>query len=301
MKKAVKWIGFALLVLVGVLLIGGAGLFGTTSSRLNNGPDVDVKAVAISADAADIARGEHLAVAIGGCTSCHGDDLGGLVTIEDPTIGTIYAANLTTGEGGAGATFNEEDWARAIRHGIGADGRVLGGMPSNAFAHLSDEDLAAILAYIQAAPPVDNVLPSRQFSLPGTIIFGAMAYNTLPVNLIDHAAVGGQAPPAGASAAYGEYLTLIGGCHDCHGPDLGGIDPENAPPGPPPGPDLRPSGYLGSWSQEDFFTALRSGRTPDGRQLSPEMPWQHYGLMSDEELEAVWLYLHGLDSTTAQR
>ncbi len=301
MKKALKWIGIALLVMAVLLLIGGVGLYGTTRSRLSNAPEVTAKTVAVSTDAADVARGEHLAVAISGCTSCHGEDLRGLVSIDDPTIGTIYAANLTAGQGGVGAVYSDEDWARAIRHGIGPDGRILGGMPSNAFAYLSDADLAAILAYIQAAPPVDNVLPARRLSLPGTIIFGAMAYNTLPVNLIDHAAVGGQAPPAGATAEYGEYLTLIGGCHDCHGPDLGGIDPANAPPGPPPGPDLRPSGQLGSWSQADFFTALRTGRTPDGRQLSPAMPWQHYGLMTDEELEAVWLYLHGLDAAAAQR
>jgi hypothetical protein len=31
------------------------------------------------------------------------------------------------------------------------------------------------------------------------------------------------------------------------------------------------------------------------------MPWEHYGLMTDEELEAIWLYLHGLGTTTAQK
>jgi len=301
MNKALKWIGIVFFGLVVVVLVSGAVLYGGAGRRLSKGPDVTVKAVAAASGAEAVARGEHMTVAIGGCTSCHGEDLSGLVLIDEPPIGTIYASNLTAGEGGIGATYSDEDWARAIRHGIGADGRVLGGMPSNAFAHLGDDDLAAILAFIKAQPPVDNVLPGRQLSPPGTIIFGAMAYGTMPVNLIDHAAVGGDAPAKGATAGYGEYLTLIAGCRDCHGPDLGGIDPADAVPGPPPGPNLRPDGRLGSWSQEDFFTALRSGRTPDGRQLSPAMPWENYGLMSDEELEAIWLYLHGLESTTAQR
>ncbi len=301
MKKALKWIGIILLGVVIVMLIGGGVLYGTSASRLNNGPDVAVKTVPPAGSAEEIARGEHLAVAITGCTSCHGDNLAGLVSVDEAPVGTIYASNLTAGEGGVGATYSDEDWARAIRHGIGADGRVLGAMPSNAFAHLSDEDLAAILAYIQSAPPVDNVLPERRLSPPGTIIFGAMAYEMLPVNMIDHAAVGAPAPAAGATAAYGEYLTLITGCRDCHGPDLGGIDPEDASPGPPPGPNLRPDGRLGNWSQEDFFTTLRTGRTPSGRLLSDEMPWKHFALMTDEELEAVWLYLHGLGSTTAQK
>ena len=172
MRRMLKWVGIILLALVVILLAGGAVLYGTASSRLNNGPDVAVKAVPAASDASAIARGQHLAVAISGCTSCHGEDLSGEVTVEDPAIGTIYAANLTAGEGGAGATFSDEDWARAIRHGIGPGGRVLGGMPSNAFAHLSDDDLAALLAYIQSVPPVDKVLPERRLSPPGTIIFG---------------------------------------------------------------------------------------------------------------------------------
>jgi cytochrome c553 len=299
MNKTWKRIGLGLAALLSLLLLAAAALYGLSSRRLDSAPDVAVHAVlAAGPDALD--RGEHLVVAITGCTSCHGEDLGGLVSIDDPAIGTIYASNLTKGAGGVGATYSDEDWARAIRHGIGADNRVLGGMPSNAYAHLSDADLAALLAYVQSLPPVDNILPSRNLSLPGTIIFGTLAYNTLPVNLINHAAVGGAAPEAGPKADYGEYLVSIAGCADCHGPDLGGIDPENAPPGPPPGPSLQPSGGLRTWTEDDFITALRSGRTPQGRQLSEAMPWKHYALMSDAELQAIWRHLAGLDATAAR-
>jgi cytochrome c553 len=294
-NKTLKWIGIFVLAVVAFLLVGGAVLYASSGSRLNNGPDITVKAVSAAGGAEAVARGEHLAVAISGCTSCHGQDLAGKIAVEDPAIGTIYASNLTAGEGGVGAIFSDEEWARAIRHGMGADGRILAAMPSNAFAHLGDDDLADLLAYIQSVPPVDNILPARQISPPGMVIFGTMAYETLPANIINHAAVGGQTPKPDAGAAYGEYLTLIAGCHDCHGPDLGGIDPQNAPPGPPPGPNLRSSGHLGNWSQEDFVATLRSGQTPEGRQLSPEMPWQHYRLMTDEELEALWIYLQGLE------
>ena len=91
MKKGLKWIGFILLGLVVILLAGGAVLYSTSSSRLSNGPDVTVNTVAAASDAGAIARGDHLAVAISGCTSCHGEDLSGIVTVEDPAIGTIYA------------------------------------------------------------------------------------------------------------------------------------------------------------------------------------------------------------------
>jgi hypothetical protein len=29
----------------------------------------------------------------------------------------------------------------------------------------------------------------------------------------------------------------------------------------------------------------------DGQQLSTEMPWQYYSVMSDDEVQAIWLYL----------
>jgi cytochrome c553 len=295
MNTTLKWIGIIVVALVVLLLAGGAVVYAASSSKLNKGPSVPVKAVPAAEGAEAIARGEHLVNAISLCADCHGQNLSGQLFIEDPAIGTVYAPNLTGGEGGAAATFSDEDWERAIRHGIGSDGRVLAVMPSNGYAHFSDADLAALLAYIQSLPPTDNVLPSRQIKLPGTILFGAVAYETLPVNNIDHAAVGDEAPQAGANAAYGEYLTFVAGCRDCHGPDLGGVDPAAAPSGPPPGPNLHASGDLGSWSQEDFIAALRTGQTPNGRQLSTEMPWESYRLMTDEELGAIWFYLHGLE------
>ena len=41
--------------------------------------------------------------------------------------------------------------------------------------------------------------------------------------------------------------------------------------------------------------ALRTGKTPDGRELRSEyMPWKSYRYMDDLELKAVWLYLQSL-------
>jgi len=35
---------------------------------------------------------------------------------------------------------------------------------------------------------------------------------------------------------------------------------------------------------------------PDGQQLSDEMPWAYYNVMSEDEVEAIWLYLQSLPS-----
>jgi hypothetical protein len=71
-----------------------------------------------------------------------------------------------------------------------------------------------------------------------------------------------------------------------------------APFGPPgeevPSPNLTPGGPLASWREEDFIKTMRNGVTPGGRELSEEMPWKYLGQMTDEELQAVWLYLQSL-------
>jgi mono/diheme cytochrome c family protein len=301
MKRILKWLAIGLGGLIGLLIIGLGLMYVTGQSRLANAPDVPVKTVAVPSDADSIARGEHLAGAITVCVECHGENLAGTVYLEDPTIGVIPASNLTPGAGGIGATYTDEDWARAIRHGVAADGRTLGVMPSNAYAHLSDEDLGALIAHLKAVPPVDNELPPRQISFPGTIIFGLLAYGDHAVSKIDHDNVGMAKPAEEPAAAYGEYLSKIGGCHDCHGPDLAGRSAAEAQNGPPPGPNLTPVGELGGWSEADFITAMRDGTTPTGRQLSTVMPWREYGHMTDTELQAIWAYLSNLEPAVASR
>ena len=63
-------------------------------------------------------------------------------------------------------------------------------------------------------------------------------------------------------------------------------------PGEPPPSDLRASGPLRGWSEEEFLRAMRSGVTPDGRRLDPEyMPWPRFAGMTDGELSAIWEFL----------
>jgi mono/diheme cytochrome c family protein len=293
MKKVLKWTGIILGSLITLLVITGAATYTIGNSRLG-GVEVTTRPLTVTTDDAALARGEHLVQNVSGCASCHEKDLSGKLFIDEQMIGTIAAANLTGGAGGVGSAYTVEDWDRAIRHGIGADGRVLGGMPSNHFAHLSDADTAAIIAYMQNIPPVDNLLPERSISFVGTIIFGTLDFANLPFVLIDHEMVGSSTPVIDVTAEYGEYLVTIASCADCHGADLAGRSPNDNQPGPPPGPDLTSAGNIGNWSAAAFMTAMRAGLTPDGRLLSTEMPWPYYAGMTDDELEAIYLYLRQL-------
>ncbi|MGN6509980.1 MAG: c-type cytochrome, partial [Chitinophaga sp.] len=79
----------------------------------------------------------------------------------------------------------------------------------------------------------------------------------------------------------------------CHHPNLkGGPNPV---PGGTPARDITAAGNVGKWSLNQFMTVLRSGKTPDGRQLKNEdMPWKMTANYTDEEMQALYSYLKTL-------
>jgi hypothetical protein len=76
--------------------------------------------------------------------------------------GTSFAANLTPDETGIGS-WSEDQFLKALKQGKwkGMDGarQLLPPMPWQGFAHLPDEDVLAIFAYLKSIQPVDNVVP----------------------------------------------------------------------------------------------------------------------------------------------
>jgi hypothetical protein len=52
---------------------------------------------------------------------------------------------------------------------------------------------------------------------------------------------------------------------------------------------------IGSWSEETFVAAIRSGRHMGvSRPILPPMPWNVYRNLSDEDLKAIYTYLRSL-------
>lgn len=53
-----------------------------------------------------------------------------------------------------------------------------------------------------------------------------------------------------------------------------------------------PGTGIGKWTEDIFIETMRSGKHIDlKRNISPPMPWQDYGKLSDEELSAIFAYL----------
>lgn len=136
MKKVLKWIGIGLVVLVGLVVVIAGGMILSTNSRLNKSySHIQAEPLSIPTDAASLAIGQHWAEMQ--CQDCHGEDLGGGPFFEDPALGYVDAANLTSGTGGIGATYTDEDWVLAIRHGVKQDDTSVFIMPSNDYYYLT--------------------------------------------------------------------------------------------------------------------------------------------------------------------
>lgn len=297
MRKILRWIGIGLLGLVVLVLLASTGLYLTTSQRINKAYALPQEQVAVPVDAESINRGQRLVIAR--CAGCHGENLAGTLLFQDPTLGTISAANLTAGRGAGKVILQDADYIRAIRHGIDHTGRPILTMPSDSFYYINDLELGEMIAYLKSTPSVENPLPETQVKPLGIVLIGAGAFGDLiAAEKIDHQANRPAVVEPGLTVAYGGYLVRSGQCHTCHGPDLtGGKDPD---PNAPPAPDLTQRGELSTWDEAGFIQTFRTGRTPAGRPLNRYMPWKNIGQMTDDELSAMWLYLHSLPSQQGQ-
>ena len=53
-----------------------------------------------------------------------------------------------------------------------------------------------------------------------------------------------------------------------------------------------PDTGIGTWTDAEIITAIREGKTPDGRIIFPPMPVPTYNNMSDDDVKAIVAYLH---------
>ena len=301
-KKIAKWTGIVILTLV-------AGITIVTALRQNltyDAPYPDIKA---SADTAIIARGRHLVYSAAHCIDCHstiknkdsvielGQDipLTGGVEFALP-VGKIYSRNITPDvETGIGK-FTDAEIARALRYGVHPDGRaVYDFMP---FHNTSDEDLTAIISFLRSQKPVNNKVPDHSLNMLGYIVNAFMVKPVGP---------SGEVPKTvkkDTSAVYGKYIALsIAECNGCHTqrdmsgaftgePFAGGGPMEEGgfPALYPPNLTTDSSSRIFGWTQQDFINRFRMGKVIP---YSP-MPWNSFKRMSDDELKAIYNFLHTL-------
>ena len=288
MRKFFKWVAG----LVGVLLLAVVALYAVAYLRseqaLAQTYAVSDPPLTVQRDAATLARGKHI-FDTRGCGDCHGAAGEGRVLFEAGPVMKIVPPNITTAGRLKGAT--PEQVAAAIRHGVAANGRPLVFMPSEDYHEMSDEDVAALVAYMQALPASANDPGPTEVRPLGRVLWLFGKLPLLPAEHMDHSPRARTAPALAATAEYGKYLAQS--CVGCHGSNFAGQHVPGTPAELPDARNLTPAG-LANWQEADFFRALREGKRPDGSAIDPFMPWQTYAKMSDVELAALWAYFKTL-------
>jgi mono/diheme cytochrome c family protein len=288
MRGILRWVVRLVLVVVALLIALVAYVYIASGRLMARTYQVDqVPRVTVRSDAESIARGKYLVERVAACADCHGADLGGKVVETSFAMGTLASTNLTRGQGGVGATYSDEDFVRAITHGVRRDGHSVIFMPSANY-QFTEADLGAILGFIRSVPPVDR-MPTPQSIGPMARALGLFAdFPLAAAARIDHANVKLAPPPEpGNRAAAGGVIVNSAGCRGCHGHSFTGGG------GPPPGAaNITPVG-IGDWTEQQFFTAIREYKRPNGTTIDEAMP-RFYGQMSDPDLTAVFAFLRSL-------
>lgn len=277
MAKLLRWTAYGLVGILALLLVAAAAVWLISSQKLN---------------AKAVARPEHLSAPtpvqladaertgrVLGCFSCHGAGLRGNKMFDEPNVGTIWAPNLTL----VAAHASDEQLARAIRQGIGVDGRSLFVMPSETFQHLSDQEVAALIAMVRSQPHVGGATPHNSYGPIGRLGVVMGKFKTAPALVADYSTM----EPARVGAQYegGRRLATLY-CSSCHSADLTG---KEVKPGEV-SPDLT---IAGAYDPEAFKTLLRTGKPASGKTL-PMMGTvakSDLSHMTDQEIEQLHAYL----------
>src|SRR5437016_14398830 len=123
------------------------------------------------------------------------------------------------------------------------------------------------------------------------------------------------AAAAGTPLERGKYLVEgVLTCGNCHTPRVqgGALDTARLHAGGPQtwetseykvkGANITPDRAtgIGGWSADDVLRAIRDGVRPDGRQLSPQMPYGYYKIVTPSDLEAVVAYVRSLPAVSSK-
>jgi hypothetical protein len=310
MKNLGKILVWSILALVVLLAVG---ITFTIGWRPFIGPQArTLTARKFDSTPARLARGDYLVSNVLDCMDCHAQHdwtahdapivPGTLGSGQDMTMlkgfpGQIFSPNITPDPATGAGNWSDDQLSRAIREGVGHDGRALFPfMPYPDFHSMSDEDLASVVVYLRSLPAIKAQRPPTQLIFPVKYLINS-APQPLDAPVPD--------PDVSTPEKRGKYLVTIAGCADCH-------TPQDAHGQPLPSMDF--SGGLileGPWGRVAtanitpdpsgipyydtalFTQTIRTGFVK-ARKISQIMPWHTYRGMTDEDLAAIFAYIKTL-------
>ena len=271
---------------------------------------------AIGAGADQNARGKYIATA-SDCVACHtapgGAAMAGGLAIATP-IGAIIATNITPSKENGVGNYTLEQFDAALRKGVRADGKHLyPAMPYTSYALMSDDDVAAIYAYVMNdVTPVETRPAETTLAFPFNIRLSMAAWNLLFLG------TGPYKPSPAHDADWNRGAYLVRGlahCGSCHTPrNL--FMAENASKEMAGGnvglwhaPNITSDANsgVGGWSVEELVAYMRDGHADGKSQAAGPMAEavdNSLRFLTPEDLKAIAVYVKSIplvhDTTDTQ-
>jgi mono/diheme cytochrome c family protein len=312
-----RWFRFALVVVVVVILLLGGLLISALGWRTATravGPEArPLTDRRFQATPERLERGRYLVGSVAHCFDCHtpvdwsdpanpqpvaGKFGAGTFFDMEGLPGVVYTTNITPDPETGIGRVSDDALARAIREGVGSDGRALFNlMPYEQFHFMSDEDVASIIVYLRSLPSVHNPVPRTELIFPVSLLMRAVPRPlAAPV-----------APPDFSDpVARGAYLARLGNCRTCHTPvdaqnhalpgmDFSGGFHLKGPWGDVFGANITPDASgIAYYDEAIFLTTIRTGKVNGVRPLNPIMPIGAFRNMTDDDLKAIFACLRTL-------
>lgn len=320
----IKKILLGILVVI-LIAIGSSIIF--VQSSWDKTYDVAYPNLNVSTDSAVLAKGNYLVNGPAHCSSCHLANFDDMISVEEGKkvplmggiefplgpLGTVYPPNLTPDSETGLGRYETGQIFRMMRHAIKPNGQATI-TPMMPFWNMADEDLEAVVSFLLAQEPVKNEVSDPNWTFMGKMIRSMGPTTFSPVL---NPAPPATAPPMLPTLERGKYLAhYVANCVGCHTPRdpqtfeaigaefSGGFEMEPFPAlheklDVDPtlwirSPNITPheeSAFSKYKSVEEWIQRFRNGR------IIPQSPmqWGQFSRMSDEDLEALWIYLNSLD------
>lgn len=304
MRRVLK---FMLIVLAVLAMIPVAGIAGLRVFFPKSKPAAEVR---IDPTPERIERGRYLSQAVLGCFGCHAQrdwgrmgapviagtegSAGLCIKPEHGAPGTICSANITPHPTAGIGSWTDGEIIRAIREGVSREGRPLFPMmPYQSFRSLSDEDVAAVVAYLRSLPPSPATSPPTELMFPVNL---AIRLGPTPVDGVV------PSPEAKEGVAYGRYLATVANCEGCHSNEpekpFGGGFPFGGPWGKVVSANITPDDEtgIGRLDKAAFIARFKVHASLDTSipvppQANSIMPWLQFAQMTEGDLGAIYDYL----------
>jgi mono/diheme cytochrome c family protein len=247
-----------------------------------------------------VAKGQVLAGA-GYCTVCHtkqdGQPFAGGLPLHTP-FGTLYSSNITPEPETGIGRWSLAAFTRAMHDGVARDGsHLFPAFPFDHFTQVSDDDVAAIYAYLMTRPPVTAPAQPSTLPFPLNVRFFQEGWKLVSFRSGRHQPDAAKGAEWNRGAYLAEGLSHCGGCHtprNLIGAEETGkayagalIDGWIAPALTAANPSPAP------WTEDELYGFLRDGvASRHGVSAGSMSPVIHTGLaaMPDSDIRAIAVY-----------